>query len=168
MTLSPLQKEEAPEPQSAASPLTRIGEARWILLTVLATAVYAVFVHEVPLWAAAGWLALLVALTGFVPRRSARRRVKLTEQRELRRMWPGTGMKVTVDALPAPCFVADARGITRYVKTLAQAKYGGVKPGDPLSFSLRAPSLLEAFDRVCTTGGTERINWIERVPTESW
>ena len=110
----------------------------------------------------------MTAVAAFVPRRSASRRVKLNSQRELRRMWPGTGMKVTVDALPTPCFVADGRGITRYVNKEALATYDGVKPGDPLSFSLRAPSLLEAFDRVCSTGGAERINWIEKVPTETW
>ncbi|WP_428642401.1 ATP-binding protein [Roseibium sp.] len=168
MTLSPSPNEEASEPQAAASPLTRIGEARWILLAVLIAAAYAVLALEVPVWAAAGFFAVLVLLAGFPPRKAASRRVKLSAQREIRRMWPGTGMKVTVDALPSPCFVADGRGITRYVNTQAQAKYGGVKPGAPLSFSLRAPSLLEAFDRVCTTGGTERINWIEKVPTESW
>ncbi len=168
MTLTPSPIEETSEAQAAASPLTRIAEARWILLTVLVAVSYAVFVHEVPLWAAASWLVVLVLVAAFIPRRPVNRRVKLNEQREIRRMWPGTGMKVTVDALPAPCFVADGRGITRYVNALAQAKYAGVKPGDPLSFSLRAPSLLEAFDRVCSTGGSERISWIERVPTESW
>jgi len=168
MTVSPSSFEEVSDAQAAASPLTRIGEARWILVTALCAAAYAVFVYEVPFLAAIAGLVVLVAVTGFVPRRSAGRRVKVNAQREIRRMWPGTGMKVTVDALPTPCFVADGRGITRYVNAQAQAIYSGVKPGDPLSFSLRAPSLLEAFDRVCTTGGTERISWIEKVPTETW
>lgn len=128
----------------------------------------AVVFYGVPI--AGGFVAmvLLCVVTGLVPRRSSSRRVKLNAQREIRRMWPGTGMKVTVDALPTPCFVADGRGITRYVNKQAQAAYEGVKPGDPLSFSLRAPTLLEAFDRVCSTGQSERINWVEKVPTETW
>lgn len=165
---SPSSLEDATEPQIAASPFTRIGEARWILLTAFCSAVVAVVVFGVPFWPAAGAVLLMTAVAAFVPRRSVSRRVKLKSQRELRRMWPGTGMKVTVDALPTPCFVADGRGITRYVNAQALATYDGVKPGDPLSFSLRAPSLLEAFDRVCSTGGEERISWIEKVPTESW
>jgi len=160
--------EEIPEVQPSASPLTRIGEARWVLLTALGVAIAAVVAYDLPVWPAVGGVLLMAAVAAFVPRRSASRRVKLNTQREMRRMWPGTGMKVTVDALPTPCFVADGRGITRYVNSQAMATYDGVKPGDPLSFSLRAPSLLEAFDRVCTTGEAERITWIEKVPTETW
>ena len=160
--------EEAAEIRPAASPLTRLGEARWLLLTALLAAVAAVFIYGVP-WSAAFTLLLtLCGVAALVPRRAASRRVKLNAQREMRRMWPGTGMKVTVDALPTPCFVADGRGITRYVNKQALSVYEGVKPGDPLSFSLRAPSLLEAFDRVCSTGEAERISWIEKVPTETW
>jgi len=160
--------EQAAEVEPAASPLTRLGEARWLLLTASCAAIAAVFLYGVP-WSAALLLLLVLLLVAcFVPRRSASRRVKLNAQREIRRMWPGTGMKVTVDALPTPCFVADGRGITRYVNKQALTDYEGVKPGDPLSFSLRAPSLLEAFDRVCSTGEAERISWIEKVPTETW
>lgn len=168
MTQSSTPIEQAAEPQPAASPLTRLGEARWLLLAVLVAAVAAVLLYDVPLSAAFLFLLAAVAVAGLVPRRASSRRLKLNAQREIRRMWPGTGMKVTVDALPTPCFVADGRGITRYVNRQAQSAYEGVKPGDPLSFSLRAPSLLEAFDRVCSTGAAERINWIEKVPTETW
>jgi len=168
MTQTPSTIEDDTETQPAASPLTRLGEARWILLTALCAVSVAIVVYGVPLTAGIAALAGLCVVAGFIPRRSASRRVKLNAQREIRRMWPGTGMKVTVDALPTPCFVADGRGITRYVNRRALEVYEGVKPGDPLSFSLRAPSLLEAFDRVCSTGEPERINWIEKVPTETW
>jgi two-component system phosphate regulon sensor histidine kinase PhoR len=168
MTHPPSTTEDPAETQPAASPLTRLGEARWILLAVLLAVVTGIAVYGIPLAAGVAAMAAICAVAGFMPRRSASRRVKLNAQREIRRMWPGTGMKVTVDALPTPCFVADGRGITRYVNRQALAVYEGVKPGDPLSFSLRAPSLLEAFDRVCSTGEPERINWIEKVPTETW
>ncbi|WJS01885.1 ATP-binding protein [Roseibium aggregatum] len=168
MTQPPSPIEEPAEDRQAASPLTRLGEARWILLFAFAAAAGAVIVHEVPLTTALLAMAAIVVVACFVPRKTSSRRVKLNAQREIRRMWPGTGMKVTVDALPTPCFVADGRGITRYVNKQALSIYEGVKPGDPLSFSLRAPSLLEAFDRVCTTGEAEKISWIEKVPTETW
>lgn len=168
MTETPSSFEEAANARAAAPPLTRISEARWTLVAVALAGLGLVAFYSVPFWGMAGAVALLTAITAFLPRRSAARRLKLNAQREMRRMWPGTGMKVTVDALPTPCFVADGRGITRYVNTRANELYKGVKPGDPLSFSLRAPSLLEAFDRVCATGREERINWIEKVPTETW
>lgn len=168
MTQPSTSNDQAPEPQPAASPLTRLGEAKWLLLAALFAALAAVIFYDVPSSSAFAFLVILCVVAGFIPRRTASRRVKLNAQREIRRMWPGTGMKVTLDALPTPCFVADGRGITRYVNQQAQVTYEGVKPGDPLSFSLRAPSLLEAFDRVCATGEAERISWIEKVPTETW
>ncbi|MCV0426677.1 MAG: two-component sensor histidine kinase [Roseibium sp.] len=168
MTASPSSFEETSEAQAAASQLTRLGESRWVLISALLIAVLFVIAFQVPVWAAVSGLLVLCGVAAFVPRRTSGRRVQLSTQRERRRMWPGTGMKVTVDALPTPCFVADGRGITRYINASAQEAYEGVKPGDPLSFCLRAPSLLEAFDRVCATGGTERISWIEKVPTETW
>jgi len=139
-----------------------------VLLAALGAAAAAVLLYDVPLGPALGFVLVMIVVAGLIPRRATSRRLKLNAQREIRRMWPGTGMKVTVDALPTPCFVADGRGITRYVNKQALESYQGVKPGDPLSFSLRAPSLLEAFDRVCATGEAERINWIEKVPTETW
>jgi len=168
MTQSQTPNEPSDDVPPAASPLTRLGEARWALLTALCAALAAVLFYKVPFLPTLGFLAAMIVVAAFIPRRATSRRVKLNAQREIRRMWPGTGMKVTVDALPTPCFVADGRGITRYVNKQALATYDGVKPGDPLSFSLRAPSLLEAFDRVCATGDAERISWIEKVPTETW
>ena len=147
--------------------MARVREARWTLATTGFAAFGAVVVYGVPLSAAIiAWM-IVVWVSAFIPRRSAMHRVKVNAQREMRRMWPGTGMKLTVDALPNPCIVADNRGITRYVNAAARDSYGYVKPGDPLSFSLRVPSLLEAFDRVCSSGGPEKIHWNEKVPTEA-
>lgn len=157
-----------PEEVAPASPLTRLREARWLLLSAVVLGLVAVGLYDVPATAAAIGTVALGCVAALVPRRSRPRRVQVSRQRELRRMWPGTGMKVTVDALPNPCFVADGRGITRYINTAAMEYYGVVKPGAPLSFSLRAPSLLEAFDRVCTGGTSVKINWNERAPTEAW
>ncbi|MTH96512.1 ATP-binding protein [Roseibium sp. RKSG952] len=151
-----------------STPAARLREARWQLLAAAGLAIYAVVAYGLPVIAAVfGW-GILVAVTVLVSGRPRSRKFAVSRQRELRRMWPGTGMKLTVDALPTPCFVADGRGITRYVNKAATAAYGSVRPGDPLSFSLRAPSLLEAFDRVCTSGAPERINWAEKVPTEAY
>ncbi|MDJ0932348.1 hypothetical protein [Breoghania sp.] len=68
-------------------------------------------------------------------------------------------MKVAVDALVQPCFIIDRRGVTRYVNTVAAGHFPSVKPGDPLSFGLRSPALLEALDRVTGGGPAERISW---------
>jgi two-component system, OmpR family, phosphate regulon sensor histidine kinase PhoR len=160
--------EDALEAKSVTSPLVRVADARWILTAAFCVSTVAVVFFSLPFWPAAAGFAAIAAVAVFAPRKSTSPRLKLKARREARRMWPGTGMKVTVDAMPTPCFVADSRGITRYVNKQAQKTYGDIKPGGPLSISLRVPSLLEAFERVCASGQAEQINWIEKVPSESW
>ncbi|MFD1695152.1 ATP-binding protein [Roseibium aestuarii] len=155
-------------PDARRSPLTRIAESRWQILLGAGLAGLATLVYDVPALVSTSAVALQVAIAGLVPQKAQARRVQAVKQRQLRRMWPGTGMKLTVDALPNPCFVADGRGITRYVNKAAGELYGLVKPGDPLSFYLRAPALLEAFDRVCRDKRAVQITWVEKVPTEAW
>ncbi|SHL51929.1 ATP-binding protein [Roseibium suaedae] len=149
-------------------PWTRIVDSRWPLLVAAAMAAMAVLIYRVP-WSTAVICFLVLAIViALAPVRVRSRRLQAVKQREMRRMWPGTGMKVTVDALSSPCFVADGKGVTRYVNKAALDFYGEVRPGDPLSFALRAPSLLEAFDRVAVSGKSERISWGEKVPAEAW
>lgn len=161
--------EPAARTGAATSPLRKLRDAKWLLLAATGFLGLATLAYDVPLsvaLAAAAVLGMIVLLT---PRRDAATPNWPSEdRRDQRRMWPGTGMKATVDALSIPCFLVDGRGITRYVNTVARGRYATVRPGDPVSFSLRAPSLLEAFDRARTHGTAERIEWAEKVPTESW
>ncbi|NVK33533.1 MAG: two-component sensor histidine kinase [Rhodobacteraceae bacterium] len=158
----------ADEGASASSPFKRLYEVRWLLYVTAVMFFLGTVLYEIPAVTAFIAFLLLVFVGAVLPRRTQTRRLQVSVQRELRRMWPGTGMKVTVDAIPTPCFVADARGITRYINRAALDCYGSMSPGDPLSFSLRAPSLLEAFDRVGNSGTPESISWTEKVPTEAW
>lgn len=146
----------------------RLVMIQWVALAAICLGVLAVWQYEVPVQAAiVGVLAILVAaLAG--QRRHARKTLAAAKRSDFRRLWPGTGMKVAIDAFPSPCFVADSKGVTRFVNEPAAAAYEAVKPGDPLSFGLRTPVLLEAFDRVCSQLTPERIEWSEKVPTESW
>ncbi len=119
-----------------------------------------------PLVTVAGVVALLAASLARLPR--SNRAMPVGRPRGPRTGWPDTGMKVMADALPDPCVIADPRGRVRYMNRVAVDRLGNVRPGDPLSFRLRAPAFLEALDRVISTGLPERIGWSERVPTERW
>ncbi|MGH2341614.1 ATP-binding protein [Segnochrobactraceae bacterium EtOH-i3] len=119
-----------------------------------------------PLVTGAGVAALVVASLWRLPR--AARVLAIDRPRGARTGWPDTGMKVMADALPEPCVIADPRGRVRYMNKVAVERLGNVRPGDPLSFRLRAPAFLEALDRVICSGRAERIGWSERVPTERW
>ena len=145
----------------------RVAEQRWVLFAVVAVALLAVLVAGVPaLMVAAG--AIPVLLAALIP--PTRRLLVTRRRREARALtpWPETGMKQLADALPNPCFIVDRRGITRYVNRAARVRFGDPLPGDPLSLRLRVPVLLEALDKVMAGGPAQRIEWSERVPTESW
>ena len=82
-------------------------------------------------------------------------------------VWPDTGIKRMADALPEPCIVLDRRGFVRYQNGLAETAFP-IRPGDPLTFRLRAPDLVAAYERVAAGGVAERLEFVERVPTERW
>ncbi|PTW62153.1 two-component system phosphate regulon sensor histidine kinase PhoR [Breoghania corrubedonensis] len=149
------------------SPMRRLIALRWLFVAIALMLAAAVVVHQVPPWYAALAFAIVVMLAAVLPQRRA---TSLSAGRTLATgtAWPDTGMKIAVDALAQPCFIVDRRGITRYVNMVAGRQFASVKPGDPLSFGLRPPALLEALDRVTGGGPAERISWSEKVPTESW
>ncbi|MCX5580384.1 ATP-binding protein [Kaistia terrae] len=87
--------------------------------------------------------------------------------RPAKSIWPETGVKRMADALPDPCVILDRRGVVRYANSRAEATFP-IRPGDPLTFRLRNPDFVGAFDRVATGGPAERVEFIERGPTERW
>ncbi|WP_394708194.1 ATP-binding protein [Breoghania sp.] len=163
---------ELPAPQrnaqtGALSPMQRLFALRWLLVVLALMLAGGVIVHDVPLGHAVVAYALILLLAAILPQRRALVMARRAATRAPT-AWPDTGMKVAVDALSQPCFIIDRRGVTRYVNEIASQRFPSVKPGDPLSFGLRPPALLEALDRVSGGGAAERISWGEKVPTESW
>ena len=77
------------------------------------------------------------------------------------------GARHVADALPDPCFILDRRGVVRYANERATATFQ-IRAGDALTFRLRVPDLVAAFDRVAKGGSPERVEFSERVPTERW
>ncbi|SHO64164.1 two-component system, OmpR family, phosphate regulon sensor histidine kinase PhoR [Pseudoxanthobacter soli DSM 19599] len=114
---------------------------------------------------------LIVGAVGFVAALGlgarVRRRVRRAPEAS-RTLWPDGGMKLTVEALPEPCYIADSRGRLRFANAAAAAAFGPIQPGDPLSFRLRVPSVLEALDRVSAGGPAEAVAWTEKIPTDRW
>ncbi|MEJ0097901.1 MAG: ATP-binding protein [Bauldia sp.] len=71
------------------------------------------------------------------------------------------------DALPDPCFILDRRGVVRYANERGAATFQ-IRVGEALTFRLRVPDLVAAFDRVAKGGPPARVEFAERVPTERW
>ncbi|NRG19664.1 two-component sensor histidine kinase [Rhizobiales bacterium] len=146
----------------------KFARVRWILLSAAALCIAAVATYDIPAWVGVAGFCVVLLATGLSGRRNLSLARSAARVAGAPSHWPDTGMKMVVDALPDPCFLVDRRGITRYANPAARDRFGKVRPGDPLSFKLRPPALLEALDRVSSGGGSERIEWSEKVPTELW
>lgn len=71
------------------------------------------------------------------------------------------------NALPSACFIVDRRGVVRHANRLAASAFG-IRAGEALTFRLRVPDLVAAFDSVAKGGPPAMVEFSERVPTERW
>lgn len=71
------------------------------------------------------------------------------------------------DALPSACFILDRRGVVRHANRRAASAFS-IRAGEALTFRLRVPDLVAAFDSVAKGGPPAMVEFSERVPTERW
>ena len=144
----------------------RLSEGRWLVLAVAIALLTVVVAGVVPPAAGGAAFVTLVALIAFLPRARSLQRLP-TAAAPAATSAPETGVQAFANALPDPCFVLDRRGIVRHANQRAIAVFS-IRPGDSLTFRLRNPDLLAAFDRVARGGAPERVEFAERIPTERW
>ena len=72
------------------------------------------------------------------------------------------------DALADPCFVLDRRSAVAHANAAAQRQFPNVSNGNPITFSLRNPELVQAIDLAMRTGTMRSIELHETVPSETW
>jgi two-component system phosphate regulon sensor histidine kinase PhoR len=152
--------------ESSGVGLARLSEARWLLAAMAAFLAILALFGAIGGWTALAVLAAVVVAVLLVPRGRVDDRLAARAE-PLPAAWPETGIKLFADALPDPCFILDRRGILRYANARASDAFR-VKPGEPLSYWLRSPDLNAAFDRVAKGGPPERVEFVDRVPTERW
>jgi two-component system, OmpR family, phosphate regulon sensor histidine kinase PhoR len=146
--------------------LGRLAEAGWLLAALATFLIVLGLAGIVSFGAVAILLAGAVILAGLVPRaNTAGRPARRAEATAV--VWPETPTKLFAEALPDPCFVLDQRGVVRYANRRAVEAFS-IRTGESLTFRLRVPDLVAAFDRVAKGGGPERVEFHERVPTERW
>ncbi|MEX0852358.1 MAG: histidine kinase dimerization/phospho-acceptor domain-containing protein, partial [Bauldia sp.] len=112
-------------------------------------------------------LVLLAALGAVLPRDNADRRPAGPQSLPLAAASLEPELGLVAEALPDPCFILDRRGVVRHANRWAMASFA-IHPGDTLTARLRVPALVAAFDRVARGGPPERVEFVERVPTERW
>ena len=73
-----------------------------------------------------------------------------------------------VRALPEAALLLDARGTVLTANAGAVGLLASVRVGDPVSFGVRVPEVLEALRASVADGAARRIEFAERVPIDRW
>ena len=159
--------EDGPPPEASAPFADPRRPLRWAAIALVVVLPALGLLFAVPIWALAiAGLVLVVAVWAGLDIPERRPAARKAPRRGA--VWPDTGMRVVADSLGDPCLLVDATGIVRFINREATARFGTLKPGDPLSFRLRVTALLDALDRVVALDQSEAVEWQERIPTECW
>jgi two-component system phosphate regulon sensor histidine kinase PhoR len=144
----------------------RLVEGRWLIAAIAAVVLILLLAGTIAAPVAALIIVVFAAAVALIPRTRPQGQATAPALRV-----PATtldpGVALFADALPDPCFVLDRRGIVRYANERAVATFA-IRPGEALTFRLRVPDLIAAFDRVAKGGPPSRVEFSERVPTERW
>ncbi len=73
-----------------------------------------------------------------------------------------------LEALLEPAILLTARGTVFGFNTAATHAVGSLKRGDPVSFWIRTPEILEAVREVGAGGAGRVVEFVERVPVDRW
>ena len=72
------------------------------------------------------------------------------------------------DALTDPCLVLDRRSVVIHANGAASRQYPNIIPGNPVTFSLRNPDLVQAIDAALRSGTARTFELHETLPSETW
>lgn len=73
-----------------------------------------------------------------------------------------------LSGLPGPVIVLDRRGVVLAFNDHARIALPSLRSGDPLSFALRVPEVLDAVKAAATSVRPRLVPYAERVPIERW
>ena len=143
----------------------RIHAARWVLAAAFAVLLLLAFWGKLsPVEAATA--ALLIGAAALIPRRSrttAPAVAPVTSSRIPFAVDPQ--LAAVIGALPEPALLIDRRGSILVGNEATVRSIGPVRRGEPLSFTVRAPEIIEAV-RAAADGKARRVEFNERAPVE--
>ncbi len=151
----------------APSLVSRVLEGRWVIVVTAAAALFLGLAGVLSPLAGIVIVVVVAAAIAVIPRRAGEVAVAAAAATPPAASSPDAGIRVFADSLPDPCFVLDRRGVVRYANDRAAATFA-IRTGEALTFRLRVPDLVAAFDRVAKGGEPELVEFSERVPTERW
>lgn len=162
--------QQAKSARSIASDLlARVAAARWIVGVAVAIILVAAAIGRFsPLEALLAALAVLgvAAVRPPAPRRvpSASAPTPVVSSRVPFRVDPQ--LAAVIGALPGPALLVDHRGTILVGNEAAVSSLGPVRRGEPISFTVRAPEVIEALRAAGADGAVRRVEFTERVPFE--
>ncbi|MGQ3674846.1 ATP-binding protein [Xanthobacter sp. TB0139] len=77
-------------------------------------------------------------------------------------------VEALVAALPEPALLLTPRGEVIIANARVPLALGPVRPGDPLSYLVRVPEVLDAVRVAAADGAQLRVEFAERVPLDRW
>jgi two-component system phosphate regulon sensor histidine kinase PhoR len=77
-------------------------------------------------------------------------------------------LRAVVAGLPDPVVALDRDGRVVALNERARALAPALRQGEPVSFALRMPELIEAIGRAAAQGEEQRVVYFERVPLDRW
>lgn len=73
-----------------------------------------------------------------------------------------------LSGVPDPVIVLDRRGAIAAFNPKAVATLGDIRVGEPVSFAIRAPEVLDAVRNATADGAPQVVFYVERAPVERW
>ena len=126
-------------------------------------------------FAATGKLPLAYALTGFAIVAAAVALALRSAQESDRLARPATAVQTSDDllrslvaGLPDPVVALDRDGRVLALNERARALAPALRQGEPVSFALRVPEVIEAIGRATMDAEEQRVVYVERVPLDRW
>jgi two-component system phosphate regulon sensor histidine kinase PhoR len=77
-------------------------------------------------------------------------------------------MNALISAVPDAVIIVDRQGMVVAFNPRGHAIAPSIVVGQPLSFALRVPDLIDAIRRTAASGESERIEFFERIPADRW
>ena len=144
----------------------RLLAARWVLVAALAVLFILYVTDRLSAMETLISSALILAASVFRPaaRTKPAPTARVTSSRIPFAVDPQ--LAAVIGALPEPALLVDGRGSILVGNDATIAALGPVRRGEPLSFTVRAPEVIEAVRAAGSGGGPRRVEFTERAPVE--
>ncbi|ALK10981.1 ATP-binding protein [Blastochloris viridis] len=164
--MSSLERSDGADDSARAGFAGRLAAARRVLLAAaLAGGIGVVAGGLDPVVAIAGFG--VVAAAALLPGRARRRDLSVASS-QTQPPVPDDRLARLVAALPDAALLVDRRAIVLAANARIEAAAGPPQLGEPLSFTLRIPEVLEAVRAVAGGGPARRVEFQARIPVDRW